>query len=333
MRRSGDRIRVTAQLISAADGYHLWSQRYDRQMADIFDLQDEIATAIAAALQVKLAPQATARRYEPTLPAYDAYLRARHVNVFGRPTLESWERAKALYERAISLDPKFALAHSELAWHFVLLGSFGWRPHAEALPAVRVWAVRALELDASIPQAHAVLALVAAMWDFDWAEAERRFAMAMAREPVPPKVRADYALYLNAIGRPLEGAEQVRRVINEDPLVHEYRTMLFQTLWAGGLDDQAVGELHHILKSDEPYQAGASFYLGLCHASRGEWGEALHHSRKAYEILGRQHEIGAGGIAYSYGRRSGSQRTARESGIARLLRRSACADDLPPDLR
>ena len=116
VRRSGNRIRVTAQLINAQDGYHLWSQRYDREMADIFEVQDEIAAAIAGALQVRLSPKPAGERYRPCLPAYEACLRGRHHQF--KLTPGSWEKAKECCEQAIALDPKFALAYAELAGLF-----------------------------------------------------------------------------------------------------------------------------------------------------------------------------------------------------------------------
>jgi TolB-like protein len=109
VRRAGNRIRVTAQLIHAADGAHIWSERYDRELADVFAVQDEISAAIAGALQLKLSPQAAAKpRYTPKLPAYEAYLKARHYH--WKFTPEAMERAKVFYEQAIALDPQFALA-------------------------------------------------------------------------------------------------------------------------------------------------------------------------------------------------------------------------------
>ena len=111
VRRSGNRIRVTAQLITAADGSHLWSERYDREMADVFAVQDEISAAIAGALHAKLSPQPAAKpRYTPKLPAYEALLKARHFH--WKVTPESMEQAKEFYEQAIALDPQYALAQA-----------------------------------------------------------------------------------------------------------------------------------------------------------------------------------------------------------------------------
>ena len=156
VRRAGNRIRVTAQLINAADGYHIWSQRYDREMTDLFAVQDEIAAAIVAALQVKLSPQASARpRYTPSLPAYEALLRARYFH--WKVTAESMERAREFYELAISLDPQYALALALYADYLFGRTTVGMTPLREAAPASRAMAQRALELDPSLPEAHADL--------------------------------------------------------------------------------------------------------------------------------------------------------------------------------
>ena len=121
MRRAGNRIRVTAQLIDAADGTHLWSQRYDREMTDVFAVQDEIAAAIAGALQREADRQAaTARTHEPNLPAWEAFLKGRHQ--FSSSSPEAFARAKEYFGQAIALDPGFAAPHAELGIYYLLLG-------------------------------------------------------------------------------------------------------------------------------------------------------------------------------------------------------------------
>jgi len=127
VRRAGNRIRVAAQLINAANGYHLWSERYDREMSDVFAIQDEIAQAIAAALQVTLSGESvTVRRYTPKLPAYEAYLKALYYTQ--RLTPESMSRSRDCFEEAILLDPEFALAHSAFGNHFASLAIYGLLP-------------------------------------------------------------------------------------------------------------------------------------------------------------------------------------------------------------
>jgi TolB-like protein len=146
VRRAGNRIRVMAQLINAADGYHLWSERYDRELADVFAIQDEIAGAIAAALEVRLpAQQPEHRAYTPTLPAYEAYLKARHH--FGKVTPDSLAQSRQCAEQAIALDPGFAQAHIVLCDYFLILAT-GWAllPAKDAMPVVRNEARKALEI-------------------------------------------------------------------------------------------------------------------------------------------------------------------------------------------
>ncbi|HEY6344735.1 MAG TPA: protein kinase [Bryobacteraceae bacterium] len=182
VRRAGSRIRVTAQLIDARDGAHLWSERYDRELADVFEVQDEIAAAIAGALQVKLAPKSAAETYKPNLPAYEAYLKGRHH--LWKLTPASIARAKEYFEQAISLDPKFALAYNDLAGYYAGQANLGLRPSSEVMPQVQAWAQKALEIDRSLSEAHGWLAVKAFVFDYDWNEAERRFSLALSRDPV-----------------------------------------------------------------------------------------------------------------------------------------------------
>ena len=158
VRRAGPRIRVTAQLIAAVDGGHVWSERYDRELSDIFAVQDEISAAITGALRLKLSAQAAApQRYMPKLPAYDAYLKARHH--LAKVTPESWELAKQCYESAVALDPEFALAHVGVGFYWAVQPNFGRCPPHEAVPAARAAIQRALQIDPSLPDAHALSGL------------------------------------------------------------------------------------------------------------------------------------------------------------------------------
>ncbi len=151
VRRAGNRIRVSAQLVNAADGYHLWSERYDGELADVFAVQDEIATAIARALQVKLSSaRAERQRYTPNLPCYEAYLKALHEGQ--KVTPEGLARSQEWFERAIALDPNFALAHCMLGFHFGQLANYGFLPaHTAMRPLVRREAGTALAIDPSLP--------------------------------------------------------------------------------------------------------------------------------------------------------------------------------------
>ena len=225
MRRAGNRIRVTAQLIKAADGSHLWSERYDRQMEDIFEMQDEIAAAIASALKLQFAPDLFARpRRQPSLQAYEAYLRYLHHQWGFRP--ESLQRSRECLEQAIALDPEFALPYAGLADHHLASIQTGVVPAGEAMPRARELAERALQLDPDLPEAHGLLGIVAGTYDLDWKEAERRFRLATAREPVPWHVCLWHSyFFLFSVGRfeeALAGSATYARGRSVEPNKHFY---------------------------------------------------------------------------------------------------------------
>ena len=282
VRRAGNRIRVTAQLISAEDGSHLWSERYDRELADVFAMQDEIAAAIATALKVKLAGQpAEARHYQPNLAAYDAVLRARYH--WTKLTPESMVRCRECLEQAIAIDPGYALAHCELAAYFYLLASLYMRPAHEVMPLARAAAERALEIDPTLPEALAWLTPGVVDYDYDWKEAERLHKLAMASEPVSAEVRFHYGMYLFLAGRPEAAAKEVARSLQEDPL-----NLLFRAIFAGcllcvGRDADAATETQRILELDENYYMGHSI-LSAVQYQRGELAEALASAEKAYSL-------------------------------------------------
>ena len=277
VRRAGARIRVTAQLIHAADGTHLWSQRYDRELADVFAVQDEIAEAIASALKLKLAP--AVERRMPNMPAYEAYLRYRYYQ--WRFTREDSQRSRECLEQALALDPEFALPYVGLADYHLALSAVGASPAHEAMPRARELARRALEIDPNLAEAHAMLGIVAGHYDFDWREVERRFALATAREPMSPHLRQWNAyFYLLSIGRANEARQQMVRVIEEDPLCQMWRFSMALALLGLGLDDEALDAARKSVELDPQFWIGWML-LGLLHAINGRHAEALPCAEKA----------------------------------------------------
>jgi TolB-like protein/Flp pilus assembly protein TadD len=278
VRRAGSRVRIVAQLIAAADGSHLWSERYDREMTDIFAIQDEIAQAIASALQVQFSE---VRPYTPQLPAYEAYLKGRHcLAAFTRESLAS---GRQFFERAIALDPRFAEAHSGLAVAIVASVFPGILPAHDAIPLARAAAQQALELDPESQEAHGALGVIAAIYELDWKEAARRFEMAMTREPVPNSVCRYCTMYLLLVGRVEEAREQCIRGLKDDPLNFMGRFHYAAALLGAGSDDAADAELHELCAlSPNLYQ---SFYLlALSQALRGLHDEARATAESAYHL-------------------------------------------------
>ncbi|HUB79918.1 MAG TPA: protein kinase [Bryobacteraceae bacterium] len=214
VRKSGNRIRVTAQLIDATDGSHLWSERYDRQLTDVFEVQDEIAAAIAGSLRLKLHPEG--RRHTPAAPAYEEFLKARHY--LRNWSVESASKARECLRRAVTLDPGFALAHTELCRVFEMMATENSLRPEEAAKLMRQSAQSASEIDPSLPSTHWVLAM-AAVLDYDWKRAGEEFQLVLSHAPVPADIRIDYSLwYLAPLGRIKEAQEQMERALIDDPL-------------------------------------------------------------------------------------------------------------------
>ena len=277
VRRAGSRIRVTAQLILAHDGTHLWSQRYDRELADIFAVQDEIAAAIAGALKLKLAP--APERRMPSLPAYEAYLRYRYYQ--WRFTPEDSQRSKECLEQALALDPAFALPYVGLADYHLALAAVGLLPSHEAMTRARELAMRALENDPDLSEAHAMLGIVAGVLDFDWPETERRFRLAMAREPISTHMRQWNAYFhLLSIGRLAEARRQNERVIEEDPLSQMWHYTGAVSLLALGAEEAALHECRKSVELDPQFWVGWMM-LGLIHALHGRHAESMQCAEKA----------------------------------------------------
>jgi serine/threonine-protein kinase len=283
VRRSGNRIRVTAQLITAADGSHLWSERYDRELADVFAVQDEISAAITAALHTKLSPQAAAKpRYTPKLPAYEALLKARHFH--WKVTAESMEQAKQFYEQAIALDPQYALAQALYADYTFGRTTLGMTPLREAAPFSRAMAQRALELDPTLPEAHSTLGLLAATHDYDWKEAERRFTLAIQDDSASPHCHmASADFFYLASGRRKEALEQMEIAALGDPLHLTIRTLMGMGLDAVGRYAEGEQHIRQALALD-PNFFWAHHYLAEHYVILRMFAEALPFAERAFSL-------------------------------------------------
>ena len=281
VRRAGNRLRITGQLIHAADGAHLWSERYDREMSDIFAVQDDIAAAIAGALRVKLSGETAPQRYVPKLAAYEAYLKARYL--LAKVTPESLELARRCYEQAIDLDPAFGLAHVGVGHYWMILTHFGRFPAHEAVPAARAAVRRALQIDPSLSDARAFLGYLAAMYDLDWAAAERHFDFPMAKQAGFPLIRPMYAWFQLLRGNVEQAIELAQRAIEEDPLEVWPRMNLHAYLQAVGRDTEALEQLQKVLELD-PNQVVAMVSVAMLRADKGDLAGALVIARRAHAI-------------------------------------------------
>jgi len=280
VRKVGDRIRVTAQLISARDGSHIWSDRYDRELADVFAVQDDVAQATAFALHRSLSGELALRR-RPTrnLAAYEAFLRSRHyvLNKF------DFTRGLAFLEEAVALDPEFALAHAYLGMHFLFMFTGQAMAAHDAVPLARRHAHRALALNPSQSEAHAVLGSIAAMYDFDWEEAGRRFDLAFKPGKPPQDVRVWRAnSFLAHSGRGREAVEDMEQAVREDPLNWGSNWALAVSYRSVGRDADADRLYVRVMGDSGPWSAIPAVVLSGNHLARGQMQEALAFAETAY---------------------------------------------------
>jgi serine/threonine-protein kinase len=232
-------LRITAQLINVSDGYHLWSERYDRELTDVFAIQDEIANAIAGKLKVTVAGEASqlVKPGTANLDAYDLYLKGRALELQRGPALV---RAVACFEEAVALDPDYAAAHAELAKSLLLLSMWGMRSPVETHDRAKVAANRALEADPNLVASHVAQAMFAFCVEHDRAKASRAWARAVDLDPTDVEaraLRADYDLtYARAEYE--EAVREVGRALAADPLNVNARAHLALILaWATRYDE------------------------------------------------------------------------------------------------
>jgi len=276
VRQAGEQVRITAQLIDAESGFHLWSETYERRLEDIFQVQDEIAAAIVDKLRIELAPQEQAlavREKAPTqnVQAYEFYLQGR--DVWKRRGEDNLRKAIDLYQRAIGLDPGFARAHAALASAYVVLPGYTVEQgdEQELLLMAEQAARKALSIDPKIGEAHAVLAQINSERG-DLLDAESGFFFAISLEPNEATPHHWYSILLGKVGRLDQALEQARRAQELDPTSAIIAANLAANYLARGDYDQALRyvELSEDLGISKT-QSGVRASIAL---RRGEWDQA-----------------------------------------------------------
>jgi adenylate cyclase len=254
VRRAGSRIRVTAQLISISDDTQLWSERYDREMLDVFEIQDEIAQAIVAQLKVKLSVKSgtpLVKRYTENLEAHSLYLRG----VFHVPRLrnEEMERGREYLEKAVALDPLYAPALLELGGYYVAMGHRGGCLPIDQWPKVRALAAKALGADPEFADAHAALGLMSAVCDFRWEEAIRALDGALQLNRACTLAHFWRSHVLFALGSGEAALAAIGRAVELDPLLALFHTYgaLYSLLL--GRPEQAIESARRSLEVDPEF--------------------------------------------------------------------------------
>jgi eukaryotic-like serine/threonine-protein kinase len=274
VRRSGERLRLSAQLIGTGDGYHIWSETYDRHLADIFEIQDELSRAIVGALKVKLVGSQTAVLRPPTtnLVAYNAYLRGRFF--WNKRTPDAFRKGIECFEQAIAADPGYALPHAGIADSYHTLAIYGVVPPMEAYPKARAAAIRTLELDGQRAEAHTSSAYVSLCFDWDFPEAEQAFKRAIELDPAYAPAHHWNAWHWIIRGRKDKAVAEARRAMELEPLSPLMQVRPGQILRYAGELDEAFAAAQRAAELDPTFWP-AYEQMGAILMQRQQFGEAV----------------------------------------------------------
>ena len=284
VRREGDRARITAQLIAVEDGSHAWAEVFERELADVFSIQVDIARQVARHMAVELIPgSAAALTRAPTRnpDAYQAYLRGRYE--WNRRTSEGLRRALDAFQQAIAIDPGYADAYSGLAGVYSLLGLYSVAPPKEVFPRARAAAARALELDPTLGDAWASLAFSKAFFDGDFEGAAKDFEKAIQADPIQATTYHWYALSEVALARFPEALTAIDKSRALEPLSAIISANRAFILTAAGKLDEAVTQCQTVLQLDADFHY-AYWMLGLSRERQGHRDEAARALEKAIEL-------------------------------------------------
>lgn len=269
VRKAGDRVRISLQLVDVTSQEHSWTETYDRQLADIFAIQSEVAESTAKAIRVELSEGARDYiRRPPTssLRAYELYLQSGFREA--APDERGFLRSRAQLEEAIRIDPTFAAAHARLGNLFVQAAG-DWLPHADGFPLARTHIDRALALDPELAEAHAALANLVMQSEHDWARAEREFVRAIELNPSDTSARMTYATLLTVLGRFEEAERQMWQGLETDPASEHPGHFLVESALNRGDFDLARERQRTLLKKDgRPEWTHISFAVAYARAGR-----------------------------------------------------------------
>jgi TolB-like protein/Tfp pilus assembly protein PilF len=327
VRKAGNRLRVSAQLVNVADGYHVWSDRYDRQLEDVFEIQDEISLAIVNALKVKLLGgerEALAKRQTLNVEAYQLYLQGRHY--WHKWTADGFGKSMEYMKRAIEVDPEYALAYCGIA-DVYLAGAAGYHRYVEIHSQARAALKRALDLDPELDEAWTLTA-VANMFEWNWEAAEKAGARALELNPRSGHAYQVLALVGMYRGAPHEALTLAKRSVELDPLAQLWNWGLAWAQIAVGDLDSATAQNRVLLDIDPNFWMG-HLHKGLLLAVRGALTEAVHSLEDALRLSGGAAPYAIGYLAFLVALAGDRERAQRL--MAPLLTAPA-THSLPPAL-
>jgi len=283
VQRSGDRVRINAQLIYAPTDTHLWAESYERDLRDVLALQNEVARSIANEVRIRLTPQeqrslADVRPVSPE--AYEAYLKGRyHLN---KGNEEEVKKSIEDFEQAYGKDPGYALAYAGLADSYLALSTYHFTPR-EIKPKAKAAAVKALQLDETLAEAHTALGAVSLTYDWDWPTAEKELKKAIELNPSSANAHHWYAHYFSAMGRHDDAIAEIQRAHRLDPLSLDINADEVLILFMARKYDQAIAQGHKAIDLDPDFYL-PHFFLALPLAQKGESAEAIRELERARQL-------------------------------------------------
>jgi tetratricopeptide (TPR) repeat protein len=300
IQKTGDRLRITAQLINVSDGYHIWSERYNRELEDVFAIQDEISLAIVDNLKVRLLGEERAKlvkRGTVNQEAYLLYLKGRYF--WNRRYEGGLQKAIEYFQQAIEKDPGFALAYSGLADGFSMLGTYSYLPPKKAFGMAKKVAMKALEIDGSLAEAVTSLAYISMFFEWDWPAAESGYKQAIDLNPNYATAHEWYGILLTITGRLDESMEKMKRARELEPLDLVINTLVGWASYMARQYDEAIEQYLKVVEMDPNFSL-VYFFLGGVYVGSSKFAEAVKSNHKLVELTGGS-ILSIGVLGYSYG--------------------------------
>jgi len=284
MSRRGDELSISVELVKVEDNTRIWGEQYyTREISEIFTIQEEISNSISDNLRLRPTGEELERmtkRYTENTEAFVAYSKGRYF--WNKRTEEDLKRAIGYFEQALQLDPNYALAYTGLAQSYLLLPEYGVYRPKETYPKVKEAALKALEIDGMLAEAHVTLAQIERRFDYDWAAAERTYRRAIELDPNYATAHHWYGYDLMCVERYDEAIDEIKRAHELDPLSLVINRNLGQVLYRAGRYDEALEALNKTLEMD-PTFSSTHFYLGSIHLQQSRYEDALAEFQKEKE--------------------------------------------------
>jgi len=284
IQKVGNKLRITAQLTNVADEYLLWSEQYNRELDDVFAIQDEITLTIVDKLKIKLLGEEKARigkRHTIDPWAYEAYLKGRYY--CNKRSEEGMTKSIEYFKQSIEIDPAYALAYAGLADSYIVLGEWAIYPSKEVYPKAKAAALKALEIDDGLAEAHNALAMIKRDYDWDWSSAEKEFKRAIELNPNYPTAHQWYAEYLSGMGRHEESIAEIKRAQELDPLSLIINTVSGYVFYFARQYDLAIEQCQKTLDLDSTF-IPAHYFMGLSYEQKGMYEEAIEELKKGVTV-------------------------------------------------